>query len=343
MEIVELTAQDEGDWDVYVRASGNATPYHLLAWREVMAGTYGYRPHYLLAKRSGAVHGVLPLFEVRSRLIGDGLMSLPGGVCADTDEAGQALVEAARESTRTLGLDYLNLRDVPTPLGGATQTINHHCCFVREIPEAYAELTRTVPANMRRQVRQGLTQGARIEAGQAGLEDFYQAFATFTRDMGTPVFGLDFLKRIVRALPDRWMVVCIRASGRVIGGGFQLLLGDTIWGLWGGAIHRYLPLRPNHLLIWGCLEYGQQHGFRRLNLGRSRVGSGQYDFKRQWGVAVQPLYQQFYRSRNAEGGMRIDGADNARSSILLVRLWRHLPVSAARWLGPKIRRHIPFG
>ena len=55
--------------------------------REIIESVFRHRTHYLVARRNGEVCGVLPLAEIRSRLFGHSLVSLPfavyGGPAAD--------------------------------------------------------------------------------------------------------------------------------------------------------------------------------------------------------------------------------------------------------------------
>ncbi|MCP2938018.1 hypothetical protein NK983_35520, partial [Salmonella enterica subsp. enterica serovar Typhimurium] len=72
--------------------------------------------HYLLAERGGRICGVLPLAQVKSRLFGHSLVSLPfgvyGGVAADDDEAARALETEAQRIAQLLGVDHLEFRNV---------------------------------------------------------------------------------------------------------------------------------------------------------------------------------------------------------------------------------------
>lgn len=341
--VQELTTDEEPAWDDFVMQSSRASPFHLLGWRQAIVETYGYPAYYLVAKSEAGMAGVLPLIEVRSRLLDDALTSLPGGVCAATPEAAAALVEAAKDLAERLGVAYLALRDTLDPVAPGLETLNQHAVFVLEVPPAPDEVLPALPSNMRRQVRQGLDHDLEVTAETTGLRDFYRMFARFTRDVGTPVFSLDFVERAAEALSGHWMVVCIRQQGTVIGGGFQVLLGDTVWGLWGGAFRESFDLRPNHLLVWKCLTYSAEHDFRYLNFGRSRVDSGQYRFKRQWGGTAHPIYQHFYPLERQSVPEVLNGARDSRAQQLFTRAWRWLPLPLACWLGPKLRQHIPFG
>lgn len=275
--------------------------------------------------------------------MGDALTSLPGGVCASAPEASAALVTAAERRARSLGVDYLALRDTFDPIAPGLKTVDEHAVFVLDVPSDPEEVLPALPSNMRRYVRQGLKRGAGATSGQDGLMDFYAMFARFCRDVGTPVFSAEFLQRVADALGERWMVVCVRHEDAVVGGGFQILLGDTVWGLWGGSLHAALDLRPNHLLAWECMRYAAENGFRYLNTGRSQVGSGQYRFKRQWGGESQPLYQHFALLQRDTVPDVLNGAGPSRAQRAFTEVWRRLPVPVASTIGPRLRQHIPFG
>ncbi len=95
---------DAPAWDAFVERCPEATFFHRIGWREIIEGVFRHRTHYLVAERPGAIAGILPLAEVKSRLFGHALVSLPfgvyGGPAATDAEAGRALVEAASASRR---------------------------------------------------------------------------------------------------------------------------------------------------------------------------------------------------------------------------------------------------
>src|SRR5690349_5818770 len=113
MTVEELDG-DKTAWQDYVHRSPNASSCHILEWRDVLASTFGHKPHYLIARDSGAVTGVLPLVEMRSLLFGHFFVSLPflnyGGILADSPAAERALAEAAISKARATGASHIELR-----------------------------------------------------------------------------------------------------------------------------------------------------------------------------------------------------------------------------------------
>src|SRR2546429_5293838 len=106
MDITELRTET-AEWDAFVRASGEGSPFQLVAWKRAVERTFGLRAHYLMAREGDRLVGVLPLFEARELFGRRALISVPyavyGGVCATSDAALTALVEAAPALWRQRG------------------------------------------------------------------------------------------------------------------------------------------------------------------------------------------------------------------------------------------------
>src|SRR5215468_11837435 len=113
VRILPLDATNAAAWDVFVRARPDGTFFHLSAWAQVIAQSFGHATHYVLAEQDGAVVGVLPLARMKTLLFGDLLASTPycvyGGALTATPEAGAALDAHAFElqaKLRTPCLEY---------------------------------------------------------------------------------------------------------------------------------------------------------------------------------------------------------------------------------------------
>ena len=96
-----MRASDAAAWDAFVFATPEATFFHRVGWQSVIERAFGHRTHYLLAESAGAIVGVLPLTEVKSRLFGHSLVSnvfcVYGGIVASNDAAHVALDQSLYE------------------------------------------------------------------------------------------------------------------------------------------------------------------------------------------------------------------------------------------------------
>ena len=84
--------------------------------------------------------------------------------------------------------------------------------------------------------------------------------------------------------------------------------------------------------------YAAERGYRVFDFGRSKQGTGSYDFKRHWGFEPTPLPYQYYLVRQRT----LPDLHPLNAKLALpIKLWKHLPLWCTQWLGPKLVRFFP--
>ena len=95
IKISLLSPEVVSRWDDFVVSCEEATFFHRAGWKNVIENAFGHKTWFLYAERDQQILGVLPLVEVRSRLFGHSLSSLPfcvyGGIAAANDQARKLL------------------------------------------------------------------------------------------------------------------------------------------------------------------------------------------------------------------------------------------------------------
>lgn len=331
------------EWDRYVTAQPASTSYHLHAWRRVFERAFGHTTLYIGARRGAALVGVLPLVEMRSRVFGRQLVSLPfvnyGGVLADDPAVERALFDRAAELAGDRGLDHVELRH-----------------FTRRFPEAPAKqhkVTMLLPLapdtdamwaildrKVRNQVRKAEKSGLTSEVGGAELIDaFYPVFATNMRDLGTPVYSKRLFEAVFAALPDRTRMFVVRAAdGRPVAAGVGLRYRDTVEMPWASSLREFKASSPNNLLYWEALKHAIATGATTFDFGRSTPHEGTYNFKAQWGAEPVPLCWEY---RLLRGRDLPDASPKNAKFSLAIQAWQRLPLWLANRVGPVIVRNIP--
>ncbi len=349
MNIEELTERDCAAWDNYVHASPAGLPQHLSGWRTVLRNTYGYATKYLLVRCEHAVNavapivGVMPLFFVNSLLTGHTAMTMPGGLCADNAEVAQALLARGWEIAHQAHAQRFVVQDSRQPWPVTLHTTSQHVSWLVDVRMGEAALSKKLDRNIRRQIRMARDNQLHAEIDRTSrlLGDFYAVFSRFTHQSGTPVFGWRFLEQIVKEFPNGYNIVIVYKEKKPIGGYFQLEAGKTNYGVWGATLPEYLPLRPVYLAYWEILLDTIAHQFEFLDMGRSPLDSNASAFKRQWGGVCTPIYQQV-ASRNQATASLTTQAQTDRKFHTFRQIWPKLPYPLAQFLGPKLRRHVPF-
>src|SRR5262249_12890119 len=184
MDITELRTET-AEWDAFVRASGEGSPFQLVAWKRAVERTFGLRAHYLMAREDGRLAGVLPLFEARELFGRRALISVPyavyGGICATSDAARRALVDAATALGRARRAAYIELRE-RRDLGLGLAVKQRYVTFARAISKDEEENALAIPRKQRRMIRQGLKYGLRSSIDLAHLDPVYDIYAQSVRN-----------------------------------------------------------------------------------------------------------------------------------------------------------------
>lgn len=345
IDISELSGSEAREWDEFVGHAPGGLPQHLSGWRKVLAEAGGYDTCYLMARQQGRVTGVLPLFYVRSLLVGNTGMTMPGGLCARGQEVAEALVQRALAVVREARMKRLVIQDSRQAWSGPLAALSDHVYWRVDLAGGSEALWQGLHRNLRRQVRIARNNDLRVVIDRSGreLEAFYDVFSRFTHQTGTPVFGRRFLELTVDAFPDGFNIAVVRQGQKPIGGYFQLEMGDTVYGMWGASLPEYLDLRPTYLIYWELLQDAADRGRRWLDMGRSPADSNASKFKGQWGGVRQPVYQLSASiAGSSQPGSLVQQVRQDRKMQFLVRLWPKLPLSLANSLGPRLRRHVPF-
>lgn len=341
-DVVLCQNNERPEWDRYVAHASSATICHDFVWHSVINDVYGHRPFYLLARHDNEVAGVLPLFLVKSHLFGNSLTSMPfldyGGICAERDAVAEQLVRRAQNLMGECGVDYIELRQYyPTTTDGAVRL--DKVGMVLDLSPGSVALWRALPAKVRNQVRKAEKSGLTALVGSGELlDDFYPVFVQNMRDLGSPVHHKRFFAQIFTHFGDQVRLVVVRDGTKVVGGLVFLCFRDTVTVPWASSLREYFAKCPNNLLYWEALQYACTRGYSRFDFGRSSVGSGTYNFKKQWGAQAVQLYWQLL-SRDGTSKSVSFSAHREKYKIVL-ELWKRLPLPITQLVGPMIRKYL---
>jgi lipid II:glycine glycyltransferase (peptidoglycan interpeptide bridge formation enzyme) len=214
---------------------------------------------------------------------------------------------------------------------------------VRELPADSGILRGQLKRQIRQHIRRAETEGVQVDIGTEYVDEFYSAFGALMHEKGVPVLGRDFFDAIVQALDDRFVIAVARSKEQVLGAILHFTLRDTMFAIWGGTPSRHLEFRPNHALWWESMRYAIDRGYSYLDMGRSLRGSGSETFKERWGCSTRPVYNLCFPVGARATSGPVTGRSGSLKYRLFTRIWQRLPRPVVQYLGPKLRRHIPFG
>jgi len=339
---------DQKAWDDYARSAGAEGHFHAYPWRNVIWRTLQHRPHYLIARRDGAVTGILPLFDVNSRLFGRSLISVPflngGGILADDDTTVAALLRQTRDLVQKDGYRYAEFRHrTKAPAFDELACRQNKVAMRLKLPDDPDQLFGGFKAKLRSQIRRPAKAGARAQVIKGNnvvardIECFYQVFAENMRDLGTPVFPKSLFEETIQAFGDRAWLTIVWLDGHAAAVGLMVGFGDTIEMIWASSLRCFNRISVNMLLYWEAMRTAVEQGYRIFDFGRCTPDGPTFRFKAQWGAEPTPL--PWYYLGKKENIPDISPT-NPRFH-LAIRAWRTLPIPIANRIGPMIARSLP--
>ena len=331
---------DAARWDAYVERSSESTFFHRIGWRGILEDVFRHRTHYLVAERGSDIAGVLPLAEVKSRLFGHSLVSLPfavyGGPAADDPVVERALIDAAAERARALRVEHLELRNLVTRCADWPRQ-DLYVTFRREIlPDVEANLL-AIPRKQRAMIRKGMKHGLASEIDMSA-ERFFALYADNMHRHGTPPMSRHYFDRLRETFGDACEVLTVVDShGAPLTSVVSFYFRDTVLPYYAGDTTAARDLAGNDFKYWELMRRACERGLRVFDYGRSKRGTGSFDFKRNWGFEPMPLAYEHLLLRRVSIPQNNPANPKYRAFIAL---WRRLPLPIANRLGPLIVRAL---
>jgi len=341
VETGELKPNEEAAWDEFVKSSPSGTLFHLSNWKRLVEKTLGRRCFSLVARRNDRITGVLPVSWVRSRIFGSSLVSMPlavyGGICSEDAESYTALLNAGSELARKLGVQYLEMRNrtesFPSPLPGRDLYVT----FSQDLTPGPEKLLQGLPRDTRYAVRKSIKSGLQWTE-DLSLREFYEIYAQSVHRLGTPVFSRQLFETIQAEFPGQMRLFGVRKEKQAIAGVLCLYFRDQVLPYYGGALAEFYKDSPNNFMYWSLMEQSSKEGYRTFDFGRSKKGTGSFQFKSAWNMQVTelPYRYQLVRAKEIPHLSPVD-----RKFQLPVEMWKRLPFSVTKILGPPLVRRIP--
>lgn len=330
---------DQAAWDAYVESNLEATFFHKSAWQDVLYEAFGHRSHYLLAEQGGQICGILPLAEIKSRLFGHALISTPfcvyGGVVADHEDVALALESEACRLAEELKVSHLEMRNLQ-PRHADWPGKSMYVRFRKQLADDDDQNLSAIPRKQRAVVRKGIKSGL-VSHIDTDIDAFFHAYSTSVRNLGTPVFSKRYFETLQYVFADEMDILSIKQDDQTVSSVMSFYFRDEVLPYYGGGTSEARALKSNDFMYWELMRHAVSKGFHWFDYGRSKVGSGSYSFKKNWGFEPEPLSYEYHLVR-AQCLPEVN--PNNPKYARFIDLWRKLPLPIANTLGPILSRNL---
>jgi FemAB-related protein (PEP-CTERM system-associated) len=215
-------------------------------------------------------------------------------VAASSDEVADALIERACQIAEALRVEDLELRNRTRHRSDWPEK-DLYVTFRKPITADQDANMKAIPRKQRAMVRKGIDAGLVGEL-DLGIDRLYAIYSESVRNLGTPVFARRYFRILREVFADDCEVVMVRHDGQDIAGVMSFYFREEVLPYYGGSVAAARELKGNDFMYWDLMCKASQRGARLFDYGRSKIGTGPYSFKKNWG------FEPSHRQRCAEGG-----------------------------------------
>ncbi|HLO62345.1 MAG TPA: FemAB family XrtA/PEP-CTERM system-associated protein [Azonexus sp.] len=343
MKIKRLTPSDaEGirRWNAFVFACSEATFFHRAEWQIILRDVFRHPTYFMFAEQNGEILGVLPLAHVKSLLFGNALVSLPfavyAGIAAKNTDAVALLENAAQDLARELNVEHLEFRNL-MPRHAEWPTQDLYVTFRKEIlPDVEANML-AIPRKQRAMVRKGINNGL-VSGLDCTSDRFFALFADNVHRHGTPALPKRYFDTLLRLFGDDCEIMTVTSlDGKPLSSVLSFYFRDEVLPYYAGDDEAARSLAANDFKYWELMRRSCERGIKIFDYGRSKVGTGPYAFKKNWGFEPQALHYEYCLYKR--DSIPQNNPSNAKYK-LFIEAWRRMPIGLANMIGPHVVRNL---
>ena len=351
-----LSPEEERQWDAFVTGHPLGCVYHLSAWKRVLEEAFPHIRGRFLALRDGVtgqIRAGMPLYTVRSWLLGNRIVSVPFASSCDplisAPEEFALLLPAIQDALRGAGGRTIEIRAITTaqhlaasPLA-ADAIYKHHYLALDRSPEAL--FNSFANSSVRQKVRKARRLGVTVEerTDEEGMRICHAILTDTRRRISLPPMPFAFFRAMRRRLgPDHLKVYLAMQEGKAVACHLVLRFKDRWNSEYSGNTNSAIT-GANQLLYWDAIQRAQASGAQRFSLGRTSPHHlGLLSYKQRWAPVEEDLTH--FTNALGNGSRRSIAGVEARSATTVYRLLQPLVGKAPMWflrlVGTFCYRHL---
>ena len=295
-------------WDNFVKQHPFGWLCHLSGWKQVLESSFKHiKGHYLVLLNGCEIKAALPLFEVRSWLTGNRLVSIPFATLCDplisTTEDMTKLFQGAVNLSKQLGISSIEIKTLSSyPLIQDNQLCvsnffkHHYLVLDGSLDQIKNNFHRTC---VRQRIARASNSNMKVKEvdNEADFHNFYTLYLLTRKRIGLPPQPYIFLKELWKVFSPQKMitVLIVEQKDRPIAGMMLFKFKNRISAEFSVLDETYQHMSPNHLLFWEAIQLAYHEGYKIFDFGRTSPNNETLmDFKRRWGTTIVDLPQFYY-------------------------------------------------
>jgi hypothetical protein len=284
---------------------------------------------------------IVPLWKRRPMLISlpfgnYGGFLLPIGVDKVEQETLSPLIDFFKSSAAFA----LELRETEEPNYGfeVSDTFQH---FEIVFPDTAEELwEKIITRRARKKIRKAENLGVEVVHDYAeAVTVFQNLYEKNASHHGTPIHDRNWYYKLAELFSQETQIILGKMGNKYIGALLILYFQDKAIVHLAVSDPDFSTVPVTDKLLWSFFEEAVGNKTCRvIDFGRTRPEPGKLFFKRQWGGEQMPIYYSYIVKPGAEIPQILP--ENPKYG-LAIKIWRYLPMTLKRAVGPYLRVKIP--
>lgn len=194
-----------------------------------------------------------------------------------------------------------------------------------------------IPRKQRAMVRKGLRNGLSSQI-ETTTERFFALYSDNVHRHGTPALSKRYFDELRREFGPGCEVLTVSGpDGRALSSVISFYFRNEVLPCYAGDDLAARDLAANDFKYWELMRRACERGITLFDYGRSKLGTGPFAFKKNWGFEPKSLHYEYRLYKRHE--VPQNNPSNAKYR-LLIEAWRRMPRGFATWLGPIVVRGL---
>lgn len=314
-EVTIIDPVKDTRWDTFVENHPFGSIYHLSTWKKVLEKSFKHiKGHHLalIDSQTNIIQAALPLFEVRSWLTGNRLVSTPFSAFSDplisSPEQMVIFLQAVFDLSNELRIPSIELRTFKS--SSLIQDTRLVSCALFNL--AYLSLDsdlEQLKRSYRRQFRQHIDKTQRsklrlkVADSESDLQSFYCLYIKTRKRLYLPPQPYLFFKSLWDTFHPLNMIdlLLAKVDNQLVAGIINCKFKDRVSAEYEAWDEKFYKMNPVYFIIWETIKKAYHEGYKTVDLGRTSISNfGLLAFKKRWGAKIIDLFDFYYPKELAQ-------------------------------------------
>jgi FemAB-related protein (PEP-CTERM system-associated) len=165
----------------------------------------------------------------------------------------------------------------------------------------------------------------------------YHLYSESLRNLGTPVFAKRYIEVLQQTFGQDCEILTIESEGAPVASVLSFYFRDEVLPYYGGGSSAARPVAGNDFMYWEVMERARQRGYKLFDYGRSKRGTGAFDFKSHWGFEPEQLHYEYFLVK-APSMPNLSPTNPKYERV--IKLWQRMPLALTQFVGPFVAKYL---